>query len=98
MGREEGKEEQERFYLLVVFHSGFAIFGQGFEVESLSFSVGSAEKPCRASPTLSVLLRPLSPGHAFLSLLVLQASHPDRRPLRQGPPLFPRIYTHLTCN
>ena len=35
MGREEGKEEQGRFYLLVVFQSGFAVFGQGFEVESL---------------------------------------------------------------
>ena len=76
MGREEGKEEQGRFYLFVVFHSGFAIFGQGFEVESLSFSVGSAEKPCRASPPLvsvapspqswSCLSQPVSPAGVTL--------------------------------
>lgn len=72
MGREEGKEEQGHFYFLVVFHSGFAMFGQGFEVESLSFSVGSAEKPCWASLLLgsvapspqswSCLSQPVSPA------------------------------------
>lgn len=75
MGREEGKEEQERFYLLALFQSGFAISGQMFEVDCLraflrvlqrthagppSFRAVLLLRPAATIPSVSVLMPPIA--------------------------------------